>query len=373
MDFQRFFYCDKNFWLNYIKEREQLKSDIDNHDKFLLLDSLLDILYQPRCRTYFPDGDFCSLRESKEKIFNYMVNANKFFRDKNLNRSDFEQFIDNQNGEDLCVSCFLTTSKQDILKHKKNGLLAFNLNDIKTGKYLFKPKYIIIENCKNWEDIIGQNGQMCHSMILVDNYLLNKTDEGIKCNLIPLLERIISPKLEVVFDLSLVYTLGRKDEKKEDPDEVKEKNKYDKVKEALDGHFGEGKIRFTLYVVNNDKKIKKLFDSHDRYILTNSVYVSCGAGFDLFEALDGNLDDKKDYSLKHSTIMQIHYPVFYNSEGDNNTPLHFRLNQIREIENEYKENLKIQIPSVRKVRCYGRSTDNASTNLNRILKDKSCP
>lgn len=135
-----------------------------------------------------------------------------------------------------------------------------------------------------WSDIIRINNLPCNSIILIDNFLLNDT-EIIEENLSPLLNLFLPKSLckDLKCEIAVFTSL-----------------------QNTGGHhlLPEPRIEKLLNIVRDLRPnlscditvFKCAEDFHDRNIITNNLFVSCGAGFNLF---------KKGTSKKLTTVSVI--------------------------------------------------------------------
>ena len=143
----------------------------------------------------------------------------------------------------------------------------------------------------NWGFLQSKAKHNCNSMIIVDNYILKKA--SVKKNLFEIIDSLLPEKLDVPFHFSIVST---------------ENNISWHWDEAIGTLAGELrrlrpnlKIEFeSLWV--DEKEI------HDRTIITNNVWISCGGGFDLFYYER----ETKRFVAGKSTTINIIFPFIQN-------------------------------------------------------------
>lgn len=167
------------------------------------------------------------------------------------------------------------------------GLLSADQNDFLEKCNLIKDYGFAIKKATNssWEKLLENIPIYGNSLIIVDNYLLEK-ESTFDLNLEPILNVLLPESLDIVFNISFFtqdvnYTLKSKTDKIE--------NLIKRIRPNLD------------FTVNYFIDVKRLF--HDRVIMSNYFWIQCGAGFDLF----GN-------KLKaiHSTTVTFIYPFIQN-------------------------------------------------------------
>lgn len=124
----------------------------------------------------------------------------------------------------------------------------------------------------------------CNSMIFVDNYIFKDKDYE---NLKSILSSLLPTSLSIEFHLTIVSliddSMGLN---------VQEEKIYENLCAWFRVHRPNLKYKLELLLV---KKI----DSHDRYIITNSYFVSCPAGFDIL---------KKNCKASKYSCVDIDYP-----------------------------------------------------------------
>jgi len=155
---------------------------------------------------------------------------------------------------------------------EKYGIMIFNTDSIMTSDYLFKDCGMAVKKGDHskkhcWENLREHIMHPCNSLIIVDNYVLSDTKK-IDENLMSILDLLIPrKKLDIPFHLS-IYTFDMKNQAK---------NRYiDLKRKILNARkdWTEDNIKISVYKCGRD-------DFHDRAIITNNMWISCGGGFDL--------------------------------------------------------------------------------------------
>jgi hypothetical protein len=128
---------------------------------------------------------------------------------------------------------------------------------------------------------------------LVDNYIL--TDSNLlEENLTSIFDILLPQKLnlEVPFQISIFTTLKTSDQK----NDINSAERQKQIANLIELLRPELWFKLSIFKVSKDK-------FHDRTLITNNYYVSCGGGFDLF----------KQHRPTKMTSINIVYPVFSNS------------------------------------------------------------
>lgn len=152
---------------------------------------------------------------------------------------------------------------------KRYGIMAFNTSKMLSSDYLFKDTGEAIEksskSIKSWNHFHRQFGHPCNSLLIVDNFIAQRTaiiDKDLK----ELLDAILPKKLDVSFDLAIFC------KKIEFGDELK--NRYDRILNMLVGEHGIRKqlnIRLSLFITE---------EFHDRAAVSNHIWIESRSGFD---------------------------------------------------------------------------------------------
>lgn len=203
--------------------------------------------------------------------------------------------------EALLNAVYLTVNDTEkCLRIGRNlGVLVINPNLVFESQHLYKDNGTAFPspNAQKW-NFMSPLSSMClginvsNTMLIVDPYLLrdNKNDgptyqDKVDWNLKPILKELLPQKLtnDIVYHIYIFS--GDKD------DGFDIYTQYNYVKNVITSIRKE--LNFTLTI------FYKCENFHDRSIITNNVFISCGLGFDVF--------NKKGVARK-STMVSIIYP-----------------------------------------------------------------
>lgn len=172
------------------------------------------------------------------------------------------------------------------------GLMVFDQDSFQDiGIALEDSGYAVKRNSTDgWSNLLGTRTFYGNSLIVIDDYLLN--DTGLyDNNLYEILDILLPWDLKIPFYLT--FFRG-----KNDRDSCLQLKKIkEKVKTLRPKYFNENSDFNGLIKINIIEDRKNVF--HDRVILTNYCWISCGSGFDLYN---------KSKQAKHSTNVSILYP-----------------------------------------------------------------
>lgn len=127
----------------------------------------------------------------------------------------------------------------------------------------------------------------CNSLIIIDNYILSKTDL-INENLTDILDTLIPSHLSSKIDFHITFFTSSLNNAKD---------KLQSVTDMLKALRPE--INFSLSIIKSSSD-----NFHDRNIISNNILISCGGGFDLF---------KLGKSQKTTTV-SLHNPFITTNE-----------------------------------------------------------
>ncbi len=213
---------------------------------------------------------------------------------------NFPDLADGLNNQEIFLDgIYLTCKSKEICTQAMNdyGIIAIcpqNMNDYipilqDQGFAIVKRKGYQYQ----WEKILENNLCGCNSMVIIDNYLISaidKTTKDIKSkdNLLSILKTLIPKKSKHPFHIAIFTELPPNGfDKGQKIDSVTER--FKQIEAMLNDIRPD--ISFTLIKCNGE--------FHDRVIITNNLWISCGVGFELF--------DKKRESKEYTTI-NIIYP-----------------------------------------------------------------
>ena len=291
-------YCEKQFLKSYFQFKENHDLD-NNHVKKQLLESVENIINSRYIKLY-------------TDITEEDVDDNqRLFSDKNENITEYDKFIYdllekqynneihltlnskiNYNSLDL-NALYLTDSlnKGQCEDIKKNyGVIVINIDNLFDYSYALKDQGKAISKrddfCRSWKDVFANiNIMPYNAIVVIDNYILDDTNMMTE-NIEGLFEAIMPKELNTTFHITIVTSLKK----------IPYCNdRYNRLRDTVK------KLRPN---IDFELTIIKSQDFHDRTILTNTMFFSCGAGFDLF---------RKKQSQKTTTV-NVALPLW----GDNN-------------------------------------------------------
>lgn len=143
----------------------------------------------------------------------------------------------------------------------------------------------------NWGFLQSKAKHNCNSIIIADNYILKK--QSVKKNLFEILNFLLPDKIDIPFHFTIIST---------------ENNigwRWEEAIVVLEEELKRLRPKLTIVIDPlwvDEKEI------HDRTIITNNIWISCGGGFDLFFF---DRDRKKSVAGK-STTVNIIYPFLQN-------------------------------------------------------------
>lgn len=143
---------------------------------------------------------------------------------------------------------------------------------------------------EGWSNLFGARTFPGNSLVVIDDYILK--DTGLyKNNLYELLDVLLPVDIKIPFYITFFCGKNYNDQA------LKFKKITEKIKELRPKYFNEDCDSYGLLKVNIIEDGNNVF--HDRVILTNYCWISCGSGFDLYN---------KSQKAKHSTNVSILYP-----------------------------------------------------------------
>ena len=157
--------------------------------------------------------------------------------------------------------------KEDI---KKNyGVIVINIDNLFDYSFALKDQGKAISKrddfCRSWKDVFANiNIMPYNAIVVIDNYILDDTNMMTE-NIEGLFEGIMPKELNTTFHITIVTSLKKIPYCKD---------RYNRLKDIV------MKLRPN---IDFELTIIKSQDFHDRTILTNTMFFSCGAGFDLFK------------------------------------------------------------------------------------------
>lgn len=150
------------------------------------------------------------------------------------------------------------------------GVMALNVGEVRRRRSYFDGDGIMVQRGKRYEEFwmsfADKLRQVCHSLVVVDPYIVRDRN-SVEVNLITLLDAVLPESLAMTFHLSLFVMTedGRAGERLQAS-----------LASRLQGLRPDMAFEVTVYQITKRDRF------HDRYLLSNNVFVECGAGFDLF-------------------------------------------------------------------------------------------
>lgn len=173
--------------------------------------------------------------------------------------------------EQFLSAIFFTSSPKEICKKAMDdyGVIVICAENINEFRYLIYGNGIAVRKheINKWSSCLASEKTIpCNSLIIVDNYILSKTDL-IKENLKEILDTLIPSRLSSKIDFQItIFTSSL----------INAKDKLQSVTEVLKEIRPE--IKFSVAIIKSSSD-----NFHDRNIISNNILVSCGGGFDLFK------------------------------------------------------------------------------------------
>lgn len=175
------------------------------------------------------------------------------------------------------------------------GLMVLGVGTVRKHRSYFDGDGIMVQRGKRygafWMSFADKLRQVCHSLIVVDPYI-GRDRNSVEVNLLTLLDAVLPTSLSLPFHLSLF---------------VMAENGYSgeqlqtRLASRLQGMRPDMAFELTIYQITKRDRF------HDRYLLSNNVFVECGAGFDLFNDMGyAGKDTKVDIIYPHT---QNHTPA----------------------------------------------------------------
>lgn len=198
-----------------------------------------------------------------------------------------DSIIDTNKLNALFFSC---ESKEVCAKAMKEfGIIVFCAENINDFKYLTFDQGVAIQKTEisNWSQCLGGHDIVpCNSLVIVDNYILNDAD-SIDENLPKIFNALIPISLNrlMPFHVTIFATLCN-----DRGINYNSETRLAKIKNILNEIRPDITFEVSIIKCSKDK-------FHDRTIITNNLYISCGGGFDLY---------KNGKSKKTTTVSVFH-------------------------------------------------------------------
>lgn len=333
MRYRKHIYCEKDFIKLCIDKIETCDVSC-SPEELLLLKTIKSIVSDTYTKLYL-DMSSDEIDTFSKDIYKRKLNAAK--KGKQAELSSYERYmynlfwmqqnqevqiryfdkIDFENSKGIDLNAYYFTCKDsDQCRKAMNsyGVLALNFENIKDFAFVLNDNGgAISKNTNNtWKTIFDPiKRPPFNSLIIIDNYILNDTDV-MEENLGGIISSLLPDSICVPFEITIFSKLRNDKGNIEFPCEPR----YDKILELLPSKPYEIKL-----------SIIKCQSFHDRVILTNSMFIGCPSGFNLFK----NMKSEKttyynmtapflaDGNIKWTTEAYSNYiadaaPVFRNSQ-----------------------------------------------------------
>lgn len=313
---ERSVYCEMRFLKNIqpILETPLTILDIDERDlRYMNLVKMLENfnLYvdipeneipenpRPDNPNYTKDDILQKISQKKMEGTGTRIKGNKHF-------ISIRQISEHSTPEQL-NSIYLTCESEELCKQvsKQYGVMIVryeeNVNEIKPHEWL--KSSILDRHIKKYEKADNKWGflQNIHpqsnALIIVDGYILQSNDV-LSNNLRHILDKLL-PKESLNIPFNITIVANEKSEKNDATltlEEAKE-SVYKIIQELRTEGFN-----FTLNICNMNGR------EHDRWIITNNIYLTCPSGFDMIVS---NPQDKSKFYYNKSSIVHASY-IFSN-------------------------------------------------------------
>lgn len=203
--------------------------------------------------------------------------------------------IDKSNNTHL-TAYYLTCCDSETCQNcmEECGVLAICPENLKNYKAILYDNGVAIKRNETaaWKKIINCSPCLCNSLILVDNYIFNDF-KLLDDNLKQILDAMLPEKLsfDIPFHISICSEMGNKTGQ----------DCLMRVENLIKN------IRPNL-IVKIDILKCSTNEFHDRIIITNNIYLSCGSGFEIFK-YDFKISKFSTISTK-TTSVNILFPFF---------------------------------------------------------------
>lgn len=309
-------YCEMSFLLSFLKNRP-IDDDFDDHrddcwkglGRFLKRSDLVvnvtkeDFIQKCECSTDNADED---------RVITFLKSVIKKSADGEIDLSFKDKFLDlyTISGQDLGDSelnaVFLTDSEKSFCQEKSReyGVIVLNKEGLYNSIHLFKDSGIAFPNrtAKKWNFLNSLNQNLPqlnnnNSILIADNFIFSDSKDGFDVIISPYQDKIeynLKPIFKSLLPEYLAEGLKFEISVFSDIDNWNLENAYNYIYSII--RRLRPRLRFSLTLYNH---VKKYF--HDRSIVTNSVWIGCPGGFDVFDS-QGN--------IRKPTNVTITFPLF---------------------------------------------------------------
>ena len=302
--YRKHVYCEKKFLEHCIKTIAEWKFCEQNFEELSLWMCIKSLIFSPDIVLHLdisvddlPQSDGTKSKkdfsiwaielaqmQSEQKIH---LKLGDFVTPETINKSDNKQLTAYYL---TCADCNTCQTCMD-----ECGVLAICPENIKNFKSILYDNGMAINRKEKteWKKIINYSPRLCNSLILVDNYIFNDF-KLLDDNLKQILDALLPDRLDIPFHIAICSEMGNKT----DQDcKIKVDNLIKKIRPNL--------------IVKTETLKCSTSDFHDRIIITNNIYISCGSGFELLK-YDLNISRFSTVSTK-MTAVAILFPFFQTS------------------------------------------------------------
>jgi len=300
--FRKNIYCEKEFL-----ELCFLKSEVENisasdFDEYNIWRNLKKMILRSNIKLHLNvSKEYLSEIKNKKpselvyidkKIFE--VSTKRLANGNYLDLSNFvinDTFFEHNEDEKLtsiCLSCQSYETCKELMD--SYGVLTICPENIMDFKQILSDNGMAIrkndENVKNWKNVLKYASSTCNSIALVDNYIL--VDKSLmEENLIKIFDTLLPQSLaDIPFQISIFSTFK---------DGCDSKKLFETIASKIEQLRPNLYFKLSIFKVSKDK-------FHDRTLITNNFYISCGGGFDLF----------KQNKPSKTTTVNVVYPYLNN-------------------------------------------------------------
>ena len=199
-------------------------------------------------------------------------------------------FTDINTSMKLHPSAILISEKEKLELTSFYGIINIAISNFEAKDYLFNDSGIALRRGEEWEwgrlnAVISESN---NSMIIVDNYIFKRERE----NLYRILDTVLPQKLSIPYHLTIFYIEG---------DERNRNNLHNYLRKIRP------QLEIMLELIKTDKDPNNGYqtDFHDRAIITNHIWISSGAGFNLLKRVP---DSPLHLVTDKSTTIDIYFP-----------------------------------------------------------------
>lgn len=290
-------YCETRFLRRYISKLDKPQKDTLSHEhemwesiKSLIFSSDIKLCLDISKATF--DGYMQKIDQKRQKASErkHRVRLTAFERlllDLNYKQAvnevhlkfieDFPQIkrfkVDKQ--LDLLNAFYFTCEDKKTCEmiSKQYGIIVLSPDNISELSPVLLDQGVALRKreISNWQKILHKTYFPCNSAIIVDNYVLNETEQMIE-NLKGIFDAILPCSLNpgAPFHIS-IFTALKRDKRTDLPSQIRLK----KITEMIHEIRPELNFKLSILKCSSDQ-------FHDRTIITNNAYIGCGAGFNLF-------------------------------------------------------------------------------------------